>query len=859
MRALHSTRDHLLLIGSLGLGILFVGSGPQAKGQTSPGDANDPGIIEPCLSATLGTEVRIPNTDQAQNGRLLNLVGPIASQALLGATSLTGHAITDDTDPHRALRDALRDLEDRARAGTVAGMQSAARELEAILLGETQGRAFDGFAQLNFNRGAFAPGHLPGEYKTKVITDSGLTAPGIDGVERKIWEVTVNLLWYDGQFDSDTFLIRIPIAAHRLDTLRVHYRIYSYVHEDFAPTTVLMDQRLEGSVQFPFKGLDSVWTAVDGDSLTEISVDHPPLGLLRGVYTWGWRVHPPRIQFLQPIYEMVNAHTGEVQLEPQGESYAARNRLLSIDDISDAAPEKKMYQVVQSVFAGASAAEVLAMLTQPNTAPRGTADEWQNLAADQRQLPPEAWDVLEAEGIPRGEFGPYRFVTAYLNNELYGQGPQGERIQGWYQGDLFQVKLINLDNHTHYFRNVDFGPGLHDDIATGGFSSGSHSFEIMNFKPTYGAPKVAEVQWRAGWGFRPHFDIIQQQGVFSRPSDQALLISYLAGSGAQQNGFQYSAEYRGGDFRFNPPPFIIGSVDHPSLQRLKESDGSDGLLIGRATEAFGVAKMCSHANHPLGGFCETDISAFNPNGAKNIDTDGDGTPDVLWFPPFLRNPDSQSGGDIIPPTPAWKPFLWINPNNGTLLIDPADPSQGYWADLTFAHGRPVPAGGSLNARIEAPRASAQVFYQFDDLYHDNAIFSPHPSFAPEDPPCSGPTVQLGFSKPGTGGLSPRFEVCGSLAPSGQATFALANALPNASAFLVISNQTSPRPFRGGTLAPADPFLAIAGVNTDPNGGYSFVAPGGLGSFTLTMQFAVRDPGASFNMSFSNALEVTWQN
>ena len=35
-----------------------------------------------------------------------------------------------------------------------------------------------------------------------------------------------------------------------------------------------------------------------------------------------------------------------------------------------------------------------------------------------------------------------------------------ERIAGWFQGDRFQVKLINLDNHTHYFRNVDFGPRL---------------------------------------------------------------------------------------------------------------------------------------------------------------------------------------------------------------------------------------------------------------------------------------------------------------------------------------------------------------------------------------------------------------
>ncbi|MCH8210013.1 MAG: hypothetical protein IIB99_01445, partial [Planctomycetes bacterium] len=33
-----------------------------ALAQTDP---NSPGIIEPCLTATMGFEVRIPNTDQA--------------------------------------------------------------------------------------------------------------------------------------------------------------------------------------------------------------------------------------------------------------------------------------------------------------------------------------------------------------------------------------------------------------------------------------------------------------------------------------------------------------------------------------------------------------------------------------------------------------------------------------------------------------------------------------------------------------------------------------------------------------------------------------------------------------------------
>ena len=49
--------------------------------------------------------------------------------------------------------------------------------------------------------------------------------------------------------------------------------------------------------------------------------------------------------------------------------------------------------------------------------------------------------------------------------------------------------------------------------------------------------------------------------------------------------------------------------------------------------------------------------------------------------------------------------------------------------MTYSHGRPITAGASLSAMVESPRASAQVFYQFDDLFHDNAIFSPHPTFS----------------------------------------------------------------------------------------------------------------------------------
>ena len=461
-------------------------------------DPNGPGILEPVLTAIDAVERRIPHTDQVDGEKFPSLVGSVVAQRAEETTSLLGHAITRVASPNDDMAEALENMVDAARRNRSDRMRASARELMDILMGATSGRIYDGFSMLNFNRGAYLPDQVPGEYKMKTLRDTGLTEPGLRGEEVRIWELDVNLLYYDGQIDSDTFLVRVPVEAGEFDTVRIHYRVYSLVREDFSPTIVMLDHRLPGSVQFPFKGFDGVWIPFSKGDVTEFTMALPPLRLQRGVYTWGWRVHPPRIQFLQPIFETVNAHTHDTELDPQGRSYAYRNRTeLTLDNIGDAAPEKKMYTVARAALDGASADTIEAWLTRDDDGPRGTWDEWADLAKNQRQLPPEAWDVLEAEGIERSSFGPYRMVTAYVNNEMYGEGPAGASIAGWDQGDRFQVKLINLDGHTHYFRNVDFGPRLHDDIREC-CGAGSHSFEIMNFKGTYGIPKVAEVQWRAG-------------------------------------------------------------------------------------------------------------------------------------------------------------------------------------------------------------------------------------------------------------------------------------------------------------------------------------------------------------------------
>jgi len=752
-------------------------------------DSNEPGVLEPVTSALnerygLGpTDVRVPNTDQTVDGSTQNLIrGPVVVERATTTTSMLGYPITRVASPNDDMRQALRAMATAAAANNRSALEAAATDLRSILLGTTRGRIYDGFSMLNFNRwndmattgitaADFPPDAVPGEYKTKVAQDTGETyLSPISGETRRILEININMLYYDGQIDSDTFFVRFPSWANPDDSLRINYSIYSLVQEDFSPTLVMLDWRQgQNTVAFPFKGMDSVWVAFQPRTVTHLTVKYPPIRMLRGVYTWGWRVHPPRIQFLQPLYEITNAFSGQPQLEAQSFSYAYRNKVnLTLEKIGDAAPEKKMWTVVEAALGGTNPKTIERWLTRSNQGPRGSWFEWADLAKEQRQVPDEAWDIVEDLGIARGSFGDYQMISVFMNNEMYGNGPAFNEIRAWQQGEKFPVLLINLDNHTHYFRNVDFGTRLHDDILRccgGGFTS----FEIMNFKPSFGAPKVAEMQWRAGWGFRPHYDIIQQQNVFKRGSDRAKLVPYTGGWGGTYYGYLYSAASRNGDFRFNPPPFVIGdnSFDPTwSPNPLRDVDGGAGLLIGQHTPGYGVGQMCP--GDPFPGFCRTDIQLANPTGAKNFPPPplrgqpvfpedvgkypGDVYPDTateLRFPPFLRNPaqGDPTAGDIIPPTGAWETFTWFNPavvDSAAVTLpldtdaefarallnnpaeDPMDPPSGYWVDATFAHGAPVFPGGTLDARVELPRASGQVFYQFDDLFHDNDIFSPHP-------------------------------------------------------------------------------------------------------------------------------------
>ncbi len=658
-----------------------------------------PDSVDPVLSATMEREIRIPNTSPALNG-LPNLhASPLEVTPLIGAQSLTGHTITNLHDPNQALELSLNRLLRAAQEVEYRPfyVRNAAQDIMNILTGETQGQVYDGFAMLNYNRGAYVSDQIDGQYKMKRLRESGETILSqIDGEVHKIWEVDINMLWHGQNFDSDLYLLRIPYEAHPFDEIRVNWRIYSLIQEDLAPTTILND----GFARI-YHGLDSTFVSIPGDTLSEISVKYPSVQHLRGMYIWGWGAHPPRVQFLQPVVEI--NENGD--LHPHGRSFAERTAIMSIDDIGEAAPEKKAYRVAEAALNGAPGTKIARMLLDPDYGPKGTFHQWIQLAADQRRLPPEAWDVLaEEDGFPMGTFGSYDIILAYMNNEIYGESPyaqadsegKGGVVRDWEQGNSMRVKVINLDNHVHYYRNVDFGAQLiHENKQA--FGNGKFSFEKFSPKPSYGVPKVAEMQWRTGWGYVPHVGIAGQPGLFPRPEDQELLVPFTDQLGQTHHGYLFRNV--SGYWRFNPPAGIREGDLIEAGDPLRDEDGEDGVKISFDAEAFGVAKMPEEpiTTHP-----------DQENFAE------------LNFPGFLRNPTDK--GDIIPPTPIWSPFLALNPITGDLKT----PDGRWWVDDTYLHGSPVAPLSSITPIIEAPRAAAQLFYQFDPLFHDNMIFSYHP-------------------------------------------------------------------------------------------------------------------------------------
>jgi len=118
-------------------------------------------------------------------------------------------------------------------------------------------------------------------------------------------------------------------------------------------------------------------------------------------------------------------------------------------------------------------------------------------------------------------------------------------------------------------------------------------------------------------------------------------------------------------------------------------------------------------------------------------------------------------------------------------------------------------------------------------------------------------INMGFALAGIQG-PPSLKGSGKIAPFERSKITLLDAAPQALAMLFVSLSSDPRPFKGGTLVPAEPTFQLA-IVTDASGSIELGISGSAGlpaGYDLVMQYAVLDAAAPQGVALSNAIQTS---
>ncbi len=242
----------------------------------------------------------------------------------------------------------------------------------------------------------------------------------------------------------------------------------------------------EGPAHVPYFGYDSSFTSLHKGEGIDLTVRYGQGEMQSGLYVWGWRVHPPRINWIETYSD------GQILASGAPKQWRFRHKWdevaeLGLDALGDFAPEKRIHAALLAFNASAgSQADIDAFAA--------AIDGMMAHVRDRRGLPP----TPGVAGFPN----PASDVNLlYTNLDIYGDretiGANGTRT--WHEGDTVTFTIHNDDNVERYFRVVDFGT---TDYQYTGLDMGR-----FDWKPVFGFPQFAARAWTPelsiDYGFGP--------------------------------------------------------------------------------------------------------------------------------------------------------------------------------------------------------------------------------------------------------------------------------------------------------------------------------------------------------------------
>lgn len=392
----------------------------------------------------------MPNTLPSTPSNMFNLHdGPVIQ------TPISKTSPTDD------LQAVLNTVRSDAANGTV--NQAQIQFGLDILEGNPIDRVYSGFALL----------HYTGPERIKAVT------PIFDAAGNKIGgNVDVHQIWYDNHIESDTFALDPTQVQDVPWTVTYTVDVLTGGADDFSPFTMYFDapptpdafvtQHMHG---MPNVAMDTSFFPMGDGTRYTIKVKHSLGKYYNLTYTWGWRIHPPRVQAMENTLKMVGPKLlpqWEIDVFGPAPRSSEATKLAAIAQIGELSPAKRMWQALRDART-ASAAQV-------------------TLLMDDAQVSFRDWSDRRA--LPRGVTAdPNADVTLfYVNNTIYGNVRTFNNWTG--RGSVFKATLFNGDHFPHGYMNVDFGGsrGWENQFQFGGGPGGSFTFGRAYWWPTAGGP-----------------------------------------------------------------------------------------------------------------------------------------------------------------------------------------------------------------------------------------------------------------------------------------------------------------------------------------------------------------------------------
>ena len=375
--------------------------------------------------------------------------------------------------------------EDFAR-GEIALDRQAIRELLALAIDVLEGepvpnRAYSGFPLL----------HYTSPEKVRAVV------PELDAAGRVVGgNLDVRQIWYGQHIESDVaYVDPTPIlydaAGNRLKdadgndldvpwTVTYSVDVLSRGHDDFSPFVIYFDPFAPGGKK-PHVGMDQTFFPMDDGTRNVFEIEMAPAIYLNLIYTWGWRMHPPRIQVIEgatdPIAyggkphpacpdaydgltrpeierrvfcppdepDCTSVRCGTPRLGTDPASDCVRRKRYAIGRIGDLSPAKRMWTAFEAALAAAE------------------RDDHRGVERIvYRDALPALYDWLDRTTLPAGvEDDPESDVTIlYVNNTIYGQISDGAIVRWnvWEERpETLRITAYNGDTFPHAYNVADFG------------------------------------------------------------------------------------------------------------------------------------------------------------------------------------------------------------------------------------------------------------------------------------------------------------------------------------------------------------------------------------------------------------------